>query len=408
MAGLDQALCAVGHKYAEVTAVRRQCLELAKYYHSFRFSATPGGLCLQGTVPIIYRQRSYNIPIRISLPDSYPASSPTVALMPTVGMVMRQNHSHVDAAGRVYIKYLSCWSGSTSDLVELCRQLSQTFEDDPPLRAAPATPSRVSAGAAAETCAAVTSTKTGPSNSEDMAADVRSVEPREHARDLSAVRSPASPARWWQIWRWEWWQPREAAMVALQSSCSLVQQRQTYLQNNSDMEVARAKQHMRKKNRSAAIVCLKRKQMYDKEIANLENVRFSLEQEIMALDGAVANADVVRAMKVGADGLKQIQRNMTVDRVEDTMQEVRETVADAEDVSRAIAEPLDGIDVEDDLELERELADLERSVDAPDGSSKVSEPPSAPEAFTAAAATEKPQEGQPSKDGSAKRVAVAE
>lgn len=73
---------------------------------------------LNGTIPVFYKQRQYNIPIVIWLYDKHPMIAPMVFVQPTTTMVIRQGR-HVDASGKVYLPYLSEWKAKKSDLVGL-------------------------------------------------------------------------------------------------------------------------------------------------------------------------------------------------------------------------------------------------------------------------------------------------
>eukprot|EP01106_Pelomyxa_sp_JSP_P012725 TRINITY_DN3601_c0_g1_i1.p1 TRINITY_DN3601_c0_g1~~TRINITY_DN3601_c0_g1_i1.p1 ORF type:complete len:135 (+),score=46.40 TRINITY_DN3601_c0_g1_i1:73-477(+) len=84
----------------------------------------------------------------------------------------------------------------------------------------------------------------------------------------------------------------------------------------------------------------------------------TIEQQVMALENATVTRDTMKAMKHGAASMKQIHKNMTVDDVDDVMDEIREQMDVANEISTAIGQPLG--DVIDETELEGELAELEQ------------------------------------------------
>lgn len=86
-----------------------------------------------GTVPMVYHQVTYNIPIIIWLMESYPRYPPLVFVNPTRDMVIKRHHSFVNPSGVVSISYLRNWVYPSSNLVELARSLSDDFGRDPPL-----------------------------------------------------------------------------------------------------------------------------------------------------------------------------------------------------------------------------------------------------------------------------------
>ncbi|CAK9140092.1 unnamed protein product [Ilex paraguariensis] len=88
-----------------------------------------------GTVPMIFQDVTYNIPIIIWLMESYPRHPPLVFVNPTRDMIIKRPHSFVNPSGVVSIQYLQSWVYPSSNLVDLARNLSHFFGRDPPLYA---------------------------------------------------------------------------------------------------------------------------------------------------------------------------------------------------------------------------------------------------------------------------------
>ena len=65
-------------------------------------------LCLYGTIPISYRGVTYNIPIAVWLPLSFPKHPPIIFVTPTNNMSVRMG-KHVDLAGKVYHPMIATW-----------------------------------------------------------------------------------------------------------------------------------------------------------------------------------------------------------------------------------------------------------------------------------------------------------
>jgi len=95
-------------------------------------------LTLSGTVPITYKGSTYNIPVDLYIPLSYPVSSPRVYVRPTPTMSIKPNHKHVDSEGLLYTPYLSSWTPSTRpNLDSLVREIRDIFGSEPPVYATP-------------------------------------------------------------------------------------------------------------------------------------------------------------------------------------------------------------------------------------------------------------------------------
>ncbi|KAK4345634.1 hypothetical protein RND71_035810 [Anisodus tanguticus] len=89
----------------------------------------------EGTVPMVYQDVTYNIPVIIWLMETYPRHPPLVFVNPTHDMIIKCPHPFVNPSGIVAIPYLQNWIYPSSNLVELGRNLSHFFGRDPPLYA---------------------------------------------------------------------------------------------------------------------------------------------------------------------------------------------------------------------------------------------------------------------------------
>ncbi|XP_042496057.1 protein ELC-like [Macadamia integrifolia] len=91
----------------------------------------------EGTVPMVYQDIMYYIPVVIWLMESYPRDAPCIYVTPTRGMIIKRPHSHVDPSGLVSHPYLHNWIYPSSNLVDLVCNLSYVFGNDPPVYSSP-------------------------------------------------------------------------------------------------------------------------------------------------------------------------------------------------------------------------------------------------------------------------------
>lgn len=84
----------------------------------------------------------------------------------------------------------------------------------------------------------------------------------------------------------------------------------------------------------------------------------TIENQKMALENANFNQEVMKAMAQGANALQNVNENMTIDKVDETMDNIQEQMDVANEISEAISQPT-GMGYEDEDELEAELAELE-------------------------------------------------
>ncbi|XP_060606904.1 tumor susceptibility gene 101 protein-like [Ruditapes philippinarum] len=88
-------------------------------------------LVLDGTIPVLYKDETYNTPIAVWISDKHPNTAPTVYVKPSTSMYIRQI-GYVDDEGRVYTKYMKQWNRN-STLLGLIIDLVEVFGQNPPL-----------------------------------------------------------------------------------------------------------------------------------------------------------------------------------------------------------------------------------------------------------------------------------
>ncbi len=112
-------------------------------------------------------------------------------------------------------------------------------------------------------------------------------------------------------------------------------------------------------NRRHALLHLKRKKvlqaLHDKRLTAKHNI----EQVLLTVHGAQSDQSVLEAYKSGVAGLKQVQASQSVEEIDATLDEWRDTVASQEELSAALTGVTDQLAAVDDAELEREYEALE-------------------------------------------------
>lgn len=84
----------------------------------------------------------------------------------------------------------------------------------------------------------------------------------------------------------------------------------------------------------------------------------TLETQCMTLENTQVNVETFQALRSGANQMKVIHQQMNVDAVDATMDDIQEEMATADEIGRAIAQPV-GSELYDEDELEAELRDME-------------------------------------------------
>ena len=114
---------------------------------------------------------------------------------------------------------------------------------------------------------------------------------------------------------------------------------------------------------------MKRKKMYEQEIDKIQNVKMTLETQVINLESAAQNAETFKAMEAGSKTMKKIRQDVGIDKVDDMMDNIREEMEMANEINNAISQPVDALLADEDELLaelnELEAADLEAELHAP-------------------------------------------
>lgn len=103
---------------------------------------------------------------------------------------------------------------------------------------------------------------------------------------------------------------------------------------------------------------MKRKKLYEAEVDKIQNVKMTLETQVINLESAAQNAETYKAMKAGTNTMQKIRNNVGIDAVDDIMDEIQEEMQMAQEVNNAIAQPVDPLMADED-DLLAELQELE-------------------------------------------------
>jgi charged multivesicular body protein 4 len=148
-------------------------------------------------------------------------------------------------------------------------------------------------------------------------------------------------------------------IVKLRETIQQQEKRQTHIQSKIDTLVAEAKAKMASNDKKGALFAMKRKKMYESEIEKIDATKMTLEQQCINLESATQNKETFAALKTGTQAMKNIRKEMDIEKVDDMMDDIREEMELAQEISNAIAQPVDIGTPMDDDELMAELAELE-------------------------------------------------
>ncbi|CEP63589.1 ESCRT-III subunit protein SNF7 LALA0_S08e06040g [Lachancea lanzarotensis] len=148
------------------------------------------------------------------------------------------------------------------------------------------------------------------------------------------------------------------AILDLREHITLLGKKEAHLQSQVTVQEQSARQQLAKNNKVGAKNALKRKKTYESQLVKIQAQMDSLEQQLYSIESANLNLETMKAMKQGASAMKNIHKGMDIDKVDETMDEIREQVELGEEISDAISRPLHaGAEVDED-EIDEELEAL--------------------------------------------------
>ncbi|EPQ27625.1 uncharacterized protein PFL1_04763 [Pseudozyma flocculosa PF-1] len=149
------------------------------------------------------------------------------------------------------------------------------------------------------------------------------------------------------------------AIVGLRSQLLMLEKKEEHLNKKIEDELRKAKANV-STNKRAAQAALRQKKVYENELDKIAGTRMTLETQVNAIESANMNFETMQAMRQGAAALKSIHGSMDIDKVDATMDSIREQMDITNEISEAISNPVNmGHDLDED-ELQNELEELEQ------------------------------------------------
>ncbi|KAJ2740362.1 ESCRT-III subunit protein snf7 [Coemansia sp. BCRC 34301] len=149
------------------------------------------------------------------------------------------------------------------------------------------------------------------------------------------------------------------AIINLRETLQMLEKREAHIQSKIDNELKTARTNATS-NRRLAMAALKRKHLYDQQLEKMNGTRMTIEAQAMSIEAANVNLETMKAMQKGADAMKKIHETMDIDTLDRTMEDIKEQMDLATEVSDAISQPqLFGAEMDED-ELAAELEMLEQ------------------------------------------------
>ncbi|KAJ6020988.1 SNF7 family protein [Penicillium herquei] len=148
------------------------------------------------------------------------------------------------------------------------------------------------------------------------------------------------------------------AILMLRGQLDMLQKREKHLEAQIAEQDAAARKHVNT-NKNAAKAALRRKKGLEKNLEQTSAQIMQLEQQVYSIEAANINHETLQAMKQAGAAMEQIHGGMSIDKVDETMDILREQHQLADDIGAAIVSVPIGEQADED-ELEAELEGLEQ------------------------------------------------
>jgi len=148
-------------------------------------------------------------------------------------------------------------------------------------------------------------------------------------------------------------------IVELRQHLIMLEKKEDHLNKKIEDELRKAKANA-SSNKRAATAALRQKKLYEQELDRLAGRRMTLETQVNAIESANMNLETMQAMRRGADVLKGIHGNLNIDKVDATMDSIREQMDLTNEISDAISNPVGMGQELDEDEIKAELEELEQ------------------------------------------------
>ncbi|PLB36572.1 ESCRT-III subunit protein SNF7 [Aspergillus candidus] len=148
------------------------------------------------------------------------------------------------------------------------------------------------------------------------------------------------------------------AILMLREQLDMLQKREKHLETQMDEQESIAKKNVTA-NKNAAKAALRRKKLHEKNLEQTTAQITQLEQQIYSIETANINQETLNAMKAAGAAMSQIHGAMTIDKVDETMDQLREQHQLGDEIAQAISSNPLG-EQPDETELDEELQGLEQ------------------------------------------------
>jgi len=142
----------------------------------------------------------------------------------------------------------------------------------------------------------------------------------------------------------------------LRDQIELLEKRNGFIEKKKISLVNEAKQKLNGGDKKGALLILNQKKKVESEIEKNQGTQLLLENQLSALECATINKEVITSLMVGNKAIKQINQDLSPEKIDDLMDDIQEETENYKAIQDAMTQPLQQI--YDDDELLQELDEI--------------------------------------------------
>lgn len=152
------------------------------------------------------------------------------------------------------------------------------------------------------------------------------------------------------------------ALSKLKKTAETLEKRKTHLNTKITEFMKKAREKMKKGDKRGAMMLLKKKKMYEKEITKIEGSQMNMEQQIITIEGMYTNKLVFDNLKNTNNCIKTLHNTMDIEDVEDLHDDINEAMENSNEISELMSRPI-GEEYDEDELLEELTIDSMTQLD---------------------------------------------
>ena len=146
-------------------------------------------------------------------------------------------------------------------------------------------------------------------------------------------------------------------IISLREQIALLEKRKDVIKNKQEDITENAKLKAKNGDKKGALLLLNQRKKNETDIDNMTSSQVLLENQLFTLESAAMNKETFNVLRNGNDAIKQINKGLTPDVIDEIMDDIQETQDTSQQIQTMLNAPLQTI--YEDAELLAELEGLQ-------------------------------------------------